>query len=169
MSGFIHFDGLDDDLYVLLSILNAEMLNDEMLSDPQVQECLPVPVWRETMIERLLISCAVRLRMVEERFHAADQGVAYPYPADEVCRFVVGSPSKSDRSKSGLRLAADKIVHAKELSYHTDRRFDVITIAGRVNGKPWRVEVDTRKYLIASICLTAQYENDWRVSSRKGE
>lgn len=166
VSGFFHFDGLEVDLYTLLSIVNAEAINDEMLSDPDVKRCLPVPVWRETMIERLLISCAVRLRMVEERFHAADQVVAYPYRPEEVCRFVVGSPSVSDGAKSGLRLAADKIVHAREVSYYADARFDVFRIAGMHNGKPWQVEVDTRKYLIAGLCLVLQYEENWNVSTR---
>lgn len=169
MSGFFHFNGLEDDLYTLLSITNAQTVNQQMLADPKVELCLPHAIFAEPIIEDLLISSAVRVRMVEERFQAKKQSFSYPFAPGDVCRFTIGSPYSGDSAKSGLRLASDKIVHARKVSFYDDGRYDVVQIDGQKSKKVWQVEVDVRKFSIAGLCLVAQYEDNWNVSSRGGD
>lgn len=169
MSGFLHFNTLEEDLYKLLSIINADRINQQMLSDSKVEPCLPHGVFPEPIVEDLLISAAVRIRMIEDRFHVREQEFKYPYVSHEVCRFTAGSPRSGDIAKSGLRLASDKIVHAKRVSFYDDRRYDVVHIDGETGKRIWQVEVNVLKFSIAGICLAAQYEENWKVSSRGGE
>ncbi|MEA2512221.1 MAG: hypothetical protein QOJ59_1708 [Thermomicrobiales bacterium] len=171
MSGFIRFRNLGEDLYTLLSVLNAEKLNLALLQDPDVYDCLDYNLWvvGEAMVEQLIINCAVRLRMVEDRFRLKNVPIKYPYKQQEVCRFVVGTATGGDTQKSGLRLAGDKIVHANKVSYYDDDRYDVIYIEGDRAQQTWRVEIDVIKFAIAGMCLTTQYENNWDVSTIRSE
>lgn len=166
MSGFVFFNRLEDDLVSLMSIVNAENRNLAFLNDPRVDAIMPHQVLiLSHMVEEMLISSAVRLRMIEDRFTALGESFAYPYPPDEVCRFTYGNATSGDRYKSGLRLAADKIVHASRVSFIEDQGYDLVTISGMKSGHEWEVQVDTVKFAIAGLCLHAQYENDMRISS----
>ena len=172
MSGFSHFHEIERDLVILLSVVNAHDQTIKQLRQIAATPGVPDGVMGhayviESTVENLLISAAVRLRMIEDRFGQELSSVVYPYADDEICRFIVGTPTTGDQRKTGLRRACDKIIHADSVSFYDDLGFYEVSIGGMARGSEWEVVIDTRRFALSGLALTEQYDDNWEVSSIK--
>lgn len=167
-SGFLHFADLEKDLWTLLSVVGASEKNHDLISSEPVKDHLPHGLWptEEGIVEEIVISTAVRMRMVEDKFVSKDIEASYPYPPSEMFQLESGSLTKADNKKSGLRVICDKLIHAEEIDY---KDYESVVISGTNNKEGWSLEFSLTRYALSGLSLASQYEDTWEVSSRAGE
>lgn len=153
---------IEREIVCLLSIINASSRNHELLSKYLPGAGIFYTEW--TLIQELLISTAVKLRLIDDLFK--DAGKNMLKPTDNV-----GTLTKAcneDPQGLSLREAYNKIIHAKEflpqskvariVDEFEDREYlPSIKLTGEKDGKTWSATIDLEKYCAYALSVLEEY------------
>lgn len=153
---------IERDIVCLLSIINASRRNHELLSKYLSGAGIFYTEW--TLIQELLISTAVKLRLIDDLFKDAGKSTSKSTSG-------VGTLTKScneNPQSLSLREACNKIIHAKEflpqskvarvIEDFEDREYlPSIKFTGEKDGKTWSATIDLEKYCAYALSVLDDY------------
>lgn len=158
---------IEKDLIILLSVFHANANNYFKLEPLYKAEKIEAYyVMEERLIQQTLISTAIILRMIDDRFKVQSKEVKLHYPN-------VGHELINQKAKNlSFRQACNKIVHANSFYLNTIKskieHNEVLNRFVTLKGKKdlWTVNIDIEKYVVNGLCLTKFYDDDWEISTR---
>lgn len=153
---------IEREIICLLSIVNASGKNHELLSKHLPEVGIFYTEW--TLIQELLISTAVKLRIIDDLFKNAGKSVTKSTD-------IVGTLAKACNDNPqdlSLREACNKIIHAKEflpqskvariIDDFEDREYlPSIKLTGKKGGKTWSATIDLEKYCTYALSVLDDY------------
>ena len=160
---------VEEELITLLSIFHASSNNQSTLQPLfKSGKILGHFVTEENIIQRTLMSTAITLRMIDDRFI---------YNSKKVRLHHVNVGQLVTQQKTlplTFREACNKIVHSNELLLNvrqdetdkTDFLDTIITVKGNKREEVWNAAIEIDKYVINGLCLTKYYDEDWEISAR---
>lgn len=162
-------DQVEEDLFKLMSIFHASSKNQSVLEPlVDVGKILGYLGHEEGIIQKTLISTAITLRMIDDRFNYNSQKQNLHHSSVGCLQI------KKQTLQLSFREACNKIVHATEFYLNTRKTkvtnteyLDGFVTAKGIQGKEsWTAEIEIEKYVIDGLCLIKLYDENWEVSSR---
>lgn len=160
---------IEEDLIILLSVFHANSNNQSKLEPLfKAGKIFGYFVTELNLIEQKLISSAINLRMIDDRFNVKLKKVKLHYSS-------VGHISTSQKNATlSFREACNKIVHANSVHLNTKKHKvdqpeileEFITVKGIKGNDLWTATIDIERFVVNGLCLIKFYDDDWDVSSR---
>lgn len=153
---------IERDIVCLLSIINASGRNHELLSKYPPWINIFYTEW--TLIQELLISTAIKLRLIDDLFKDTSENNSNP--TDDVGALVKNYSAKPQNLS--FREACNKIIHAKEflpiskvatiIDEFEDREYlPSIKLTGEKDGAVWSATIDLEKYCVYALVVLDNY------------
>lgn len=162
-------DKVEEELIMLLSVFHASSSNQSKLQPLfKAGKILGHFVTEENIIQKTLISTAITLRMIDDRFINNLKKVELHYL--NIGQLI----TEQNTLPLTFREACNKIVHSNEFLLNTqqsevsetDFLDGFITVKGNKGKESWIAKIEIDKYVINGLCLTKFYDEDWEISSR---
>src|ERR1700754_4925409 len=152
---------LERELIILLSIFHASSKNQSLL-DPQFKagNITGHSVVEEYIIQKNLISTAIILRMIDDRFRVNSKNADLHFPS--VGKLTIGGEVKV----LSLRQACNKIVHSNELKLKVDLNESdnsqflapLVIMKGTERNSSWSAELEIPKYVVNGLEVVKNYD-----------
>jgi hypothetical protein len=160
-------DTVESDLFILLAVFHSSLNNHQKLEPLfKAKKILGYSIIEEQLIQKTLISTAILLRMIDDRFKTNNKSSQPHYLS-------VGQLIANKKTiQLSFREACNKIVHANDFTLNkiksnkTKYLDNYIIVKGSKGRERWTAKIEIEKYVVDGLCLTKFYDEDWDISSR---